>query len=70
MKRIRYSLFEETEIRMVMRIYKISRKRAMAYIAGDTTAIEQGTGNRSGKKQAIRTALDSEIMSIEGFVDL
>ena len=55
---------------MVMRIYKISRKRAMAYIAGDTTAIEQGTGNRSGKKQAIRTALDSEIMSIDGFVDL
>ena len=70
MKRIRYSLFEETEIRMVMRIYKISRKRAMAYISGDTTAIEQRTSNRSGKKQAIRTALDSEIMSIEGFVDL
>ena len=55
---------------MVMRIYKISRKRAMAYIAGDTTAIEQGADNRSNKKQVIRTALDSEIMSLEGLVDL
>jgi hypothetical protein len=70
MKRIRYSLFEETEIRMVMRIYKISRKRAMAYIAGDTTAIEQGAANRSNKKQVIRTALDSEIKSIKGLVNL
>lgn len=70
MKRIRYPLFEETEIRMVMRIYKISRKRAMAYIAGDTTAIEQGAANRSKKKQEIQTALDSEIKSIKGLVNL
>ena len=42
----------------------------MAYIAGDTTAIEQGADNRSNKKQVIRTALDSEIMSLEGLVDL
>jgi hypothetical protein len=53
-----------------MRIYKISRKRAMAYIAGDTTAIEQGAANRSKKKQEIQTALDSEIKSIKGLVNL
>ena len=69
MKRKKISLFEETKIQMVMRIYNISRSKAIEYIAAKMP--DDGQKENDGSKSDHNISADShaadELMSAEEF---
>ena len=67
MKRKKLSLFEETKIRMVMKIYNISRNKAIEYIAAKMPDGGQKTDGGSKNDHDIRSREADEWMSAEEF---
>jgi ribosome-associated protein YbcJ (S4-like RNA binding protein) len=67
MKRKKISLFEEIKIQMVMKIYNISRSKAIEYIAEHKVKIDECSKNDEEKEPKINT--DDEYMfdSVEDF---
>jgi hypothetical protein len=67
MKRKKISLFEEIKIQMVMKIYNISRSKAIEYIAERKVKIDECSKNDEEKEPKINT--DDEYMfdSVEDF---
>ncbi len=67
MKRKKISLFEEIKIQMVMKIYNISRSKAIEYIAERKVKIDECSKNDEEKESKINT--DDEYMfdSVEDF---
>lgn len=60
MKRKKISLFEEIKIQMVMKIYNISRSKAIEYIAEHKVKIDEYLKNDEEKESKINT--DDEYM--------
>ena len=67
MKRKKLSLFEETKIQVVMKIYNISRSKAIEYIAAKMPDDGQKTDGCSKNDHDIRSHAADELMSAEEF---
>ena len=69
MKRKKLSLFEETKIQMVMKIYNISRNKAIEYIAAKMPDGGQKTdgGSKSDHNISAGSHAADELMSAEEF---
>jgi hypothetical protein len=67
MKRKKISLFEEIKIQMVMKIYNISRSKAIEYIAERKVKIDECSKNDEEKEPKINTDDEYLFDSVEDF---
>jgi hypothetical protein len=69
MKRKKLSLFEETKIRMVMKIYNISRSKAIEYVAAKMPdgGQKKNDGSKSDHNISPTSRNADDLMSAEEF---
>ena len=67
MKKKSRSLFEETKIQMVMKIFNMSRNKAIEYIAGKTSKDGQKMDDGSKRDHNISSQDSDEMISAEEF---